>query len=396
MLVGWLLFGAAGRDDAHITYWPAYTLAHMGEILSYSGEALEQSSSLLQVVVLAVVHLVTGIDIVTLGRLLSIEFGVACLPFVYVLASQLHSKAGPIATLGTALTGPFVYWAFGGLESTLAAFCMLWVLLLLDRTLRAATVAWTRWGHLGLAMLATMAVRPEMPIVLLCVLAGIGGIALWPGFLQNVRPSRILSAALLLLGGAGLLFGGRYLYTGHFFPISVSSKAGGLSVDQIQQGIWYFQWQIWYPPSSRFGFTPLGYLAAGGVLSALGLVIHDVRTGKKRVLSALLLAYAVAYVSFIMLAGGDWMEGGRFLVPIMPVCMIFLGWGASRVGDVLAERGVGGVKLIRYALITVVLIACVLSTLKIAHYYNNGIPAWSREDFRAAYFSEEGHEKKYW
>ena len=47
LLFGFLFFPAAGVDDAHITYWPAYTLAHSFEIVNYNGDAIEQSSSLL-------------------------------------------------------------------------------------------------------------------------------------------------------------------------------------------------------------------------------------------------------------------------------------------------------------------------------------------------------------
>ncbi len=44
--VGLVIYTSTGRDDAHITLWPAYTLAERGEILNYSGERLEQSSTL--------------------------------------------------------------------------------------------------------------------------------------------------------------------------------------------------------------------------------------------------------------------------------------------------------------------------------------------------------------
>ena len=69
--VGLRYFVSTGRDDSHITYWPAYTLAHFGDILNYNGERVEQSSSLLHVLVLATFHKLTGVDVVTLdGQLL--------------------------------------------------------------------------------------------------------------------------------------------------------------------------------------------------------------------------------------------------------------------------------------------------------------------------------------
>ena len=56
VLAGLLLFPSAGQDDTHITCWPAYTLSHFGQILNYNGQRVEQSSSLLQVLLLAVLH----------------------------------------------------------------------------------------------------------------------------------------------------------------------------------------------------------------------------------------------------------------------------------------------------------------------------------------------------
>jgi hypothetical protein len=49
---GFLLISSGGRDDAHITLGQL-TLARTGRILNYNGGHLEQSSSLLHVLVLA-------------------------------------------------------------------------------------------------------------------------------------------------------------------------------------------------------------------------------------------------------------------------------------------------------------------------------------------------------
>ena len=36
----------------------------------------------------------------------------------------------------------------------------------------------------------------------------------------------------------------------------------------------------------------------------------------------LLTLYAVAYIAFIYLVGGDWMEGSRFIVPVIPALAV--------------------------------------------------------------------------
>ena len=123
VLAGLVLFGSGGRDDAHITYWPAYTLANFGQILNYNGDRIEQSSSLLQVALLAAFARITGLEIVTLGHLSSIVFGVASVAFTFTLVTKAANRtAGFAAAILTAMSPYFVYWSFGGLESTLVSF----------------------------------------------------------------------------------------------------------------------------------------------------------------------------------------------------------------------------------------------------------------------------------
>src|SRR6185437_14310633 len=49
-------FPASGNDDTHITYWAAHALAEYGRIVNYNGAAIEQSSSLGLVLLLALVE----------------------------------------------------------------------------------------------------------------------------------------------------------------------------------------------------------------------------------------------------------------------------------------------------------------------------------------------------
>src|SRR5258708_5379819 len=88
VLVGILLFRSTGQDDAYITYWPAHTLAHYGRIINYSGEAVEQSSSLLWVLLLGACAFVTRAPVTLLGPLLSIAGGALAV----VMASRLATR----------------------------------------------------------------------------------------------------------------------------------------------------------------------------------------------------------------------------------------------------------------------------------------------------------------
>ena len=46
LAVGFAVFPASGVDDAHITFWPAYTLAEHGSITNYNGERIRTSQNL--------------------------------------------------------------------------------------------------------------------------------------------------------------------------------------------------------------------------------------------------------------------------------------------------------------------------------------------------------------
>ena len=72
-----LLFPSAGRDDTYITLWPAHTLAEHGEILNYNGERVEQSSTLLMVLLLA--PFATWVsDLSTTAKLISLVAAIGC------------------------------------------------------------------------------------------------------------------------------------------------------------------------------------------------------------------------------------------------------------------------------------------------------------------------------
>jgi hypothetical protein len=93
LLGGIVSFSSSGRDDAYITYWPAHTLSDQGEVLNYNGERIEQSSSLLFVFLLALLRKMSGLDVETLGSLLSVVFAVSSVFATGRLASLIKPQA---------------------------------------------------------------------------------------------------------------------------------------------------------------------------------------------------------------------------------------------------------------------------------------------------------------
>ena len=116
------LYPSAGRDDAYITYWAAHALADFGEIVNYNGDRIEQSSSLLHVLLLATATKLTTVDVPTLGPILSMLAAVATLIYTRRLATLFVGGLLPIlASTLVATSTYFSYWATGGMETSLAA-----------------------------------------------------------------------------------------------------------------------------------------------------------------------------------------------------------------------------------------------------------------------------------
>ncbi len=325
LTVGFLFFPAVGHDDSHITYWPAYTLANHGDVLNYNGDRVEQSSSLLQVLLLAVMGLVTGLDMAFLGPLSGILAGVAALFLLYPLAERMKPGSGTISLLLTVTSAYFIYWTFGGLETSLVVFTITAVLASFGGYLAREE---SKFFHLLLpafcAFLYLLA-RPESPFVLICLLVGallaVSVKMLLPGHLDRETRRRLLSrlALLLVLSTilAGVIMGLRYLHFGSPFPQPVTAKASGALFEKVPEGLAYIKAHLLKDP-----FLVIFTLS---LLTGFGFGVY--KLFRDKVLDAfrlLALVFLAVYWCFIITAGGDWMEGGRFFAHTLPVAAIFI------------------------------------------------------------------------
>ena len=160
LLAGFLLFGPSGRDDVYMTLWPALQFSEHGHIVNYNGEALEQSSSLLHVVVLGSLHSVLGGNIVDLNFVFVLILGLASGWLSLILGKKLGL---PLLPLALALSGNacFTYWSMGGLDAVIAAFC--WLLFALAYL---QTENKRKWPAIGFAFVLLLLIRPENGFVL--------------------------------------------------------------------------------------------------------------------------------------------------------------------------------------------------------------------------------------
>jgi hypothetical protein len=324
VLTGLLLFPSAGQDDTHITCWPAYTLSHYGQILNYNGQRVEQSSSLLQVLLLAALHVATGMNVVTLAKLASIAAGVASVVTLSTLVARVTTRAAglwaaSIATLST----PVVYWSFSGMETSLVSLAGLCLVLTaadyLSQHPRASAM------KVAAALAAFAAVRPEAPLLMAATAGAAFAVGAAASALRITSPeewrcirSRGVTLAILAAAVCAVLFAFRRFYFGDFWPQPVAAKFSGVSWRNLIIGLHYVKGHAWNPsPATALVSTAL----AVSLVATLAGQLRARTLNPYVLLSAL---FACGSLAFVVTSGGDWMPGGRFLAHFLPVAIAFV------------------------------------------------------------------------
>lgn len=339
------LFPSAGRDDAYITYWAANTLREFGEIANLNGVRLEQSTSLLHVLVLGAVSLASGASAPAVGTPLSVVFGVLTVVYTYQFACMFVGRWYAMgAGMIVATAAPFAYWTTGGLEGTMTALAATALLFhttrYLERTGSGRPPA-SVWISVGAFLLA----RPEAALALGAVVLGmfvilrLRGISVSDERLENyaVMIRKVLWVGLAVVVLTAAIMAVKAAYFGGLLPQPVSAKLGGGALfSRAGDGALYIVTALLPPPISLLPFFSI----AGAVYTARKVVRDEPEFA-----GALLLGlYAAAYLCFIFAVGGDWMEGSRFIVPVIPALALLAILVIPRIGSGdLRVYAVGGI-----------------------------------------------------
>lgn len=225
-----------------------------------------------------------GLDPVLTAKLLGLLASLASVLLVLrelgrgALAARRSSLFGALIT--TSL--PFVVWASAGLETGLAALCVVSLALCVRR--RAGVGA-------GCAVALLAGLRPELVPLALALVA--------PLFFRAPRAAR-QATALAVAGVLGLLLFRLGMF-GHLLPLSAHAKPA-----QLAHGAAYVANAV---------ASPRGLLAAATLLIAWRSAVRS------RPLCVALLVHALA----LLLAGGDWMAGRRLFAPALPL----FAWAAA-------------------------------------------------------------------
>src|SRR5579871_392892 len=320
VLVGFFLFRSTGQDDGYISYWPAHTLAHYGHIVNYSGEAVEQSSSLLWVLILGICALVTRAPVPLLGPLLSIAGGALAVVLASRLATRMNRRISPYAVLFTASAAYLMYWSFSGMETSFVGVCTVWLALAYSDYLSGMRA---RIFEVLAATLCCALVRPEMSAVLGVLVVGIAA-ALWIRRQRGLQEAEEFKGVagrigILLLVALGCILGIAAFRLAYFHSlVPEPALVKGVKQFHLMEGLTYlYQWM--FQPNISCFMLPVACLTLVGIGWTLKEALTDRAMNLARLVCALLL---LVYGGFILSVGGDWMLAGRFLVHILPVAIV--------------------------------------------------------------------------
>lgn len=352
LTLGGFFLGFSGSvDDAHITFWAAQALATEGSIVNYNFERVEQSSALLQVLVLALLHSISKIPVVALGHITTALAAMTTLFYTGKLAQRISPASHFPASLLLATSPFFVYWAFSGMESPLLALLLALLLLRTDSFLREQQSL----AMIALLSLAAQMARPEMPIVL-CIFALL---LLTTRAALNCAAWRWQSLGIffsLQVACAALLAGWRYWYFGDFFPQPVSAKVSEAFWIALRHGLQYTQQML----------LEL-HLLLFTALTVVGVVLVMVRW--REPLSVMLVLLLLAYSAFVIASGGDWMAAGRFWVPVMPIMAVLVALALHKCCTSASLRN---------ALLCLIVVGNVLYLWRGTAIDFNGVPLWKK------------------
>ena len=363
-------------DDAFISFRYAKNWA-MGYGLRYNlgpQQPEEGYSNLLWVAVCAFVEYLE-LDVTFWAPMLGFACGSLLLYLVFRTLRRDFSMGLSVAfpiTLGLGLFPPYALWSTGGLETmafALSTFATAYFLVL-----RPAGIAPYRGALAGvaIALLRTEGIAWALLIALLGIVTRrMKGEAVW-------RPVAIYVA---IVGTAfSVYFAWRYSYYQLLFPNPVYAKVG-FSPEVALRGFRYV---------ATFALTfvtPLLLLPAASYVAW--------REAPKPVALAL-GTLSLAFPTYAVVVGGDWMAMGRFLVPGFAFGALLMGWLAARLWEHLSSIETATVPRLVKLFVFVVLVGSTISVGLLPAWNAHLIPESAHRVFHFRYTSAFSTEYEFW
>jgi hypothetical protein len=375
--IGWIvvclcvtavLHGYGGEDDKYITYFAARSLAEHGQILNYNGAHLEQSSSLGLVMVLAVLYKILPLSMPTVGYLTSMGLFAVTL----ALAAAILKRAGVsryalvVPAIGSVMN--YAYWATSGMENTLVTATELWMVYAFVGVIERCNTRRFWWALA--ATVAFVTTRPESPVISGCLLIGLAVATL---LACRCSASRSLSlrglghVAVVIIIAVCVTLGFRLAYFHAWVPNPAKLKAAGFNAKDGASYLWE-------------AFAANGpHLFALYLVSMATLLVRLIRRGVATATVVMLACVSGGHLAFVVLSGGDWMGGFRFLSFAVPSL-------------VLASFLVGSRWLVNPSAVAVLSVANLICGLQEMHTGTEArLPLWNARALRTLVQKKIGH-----
>ncbi|MCP5361750.1 MAG: hypothetical protein H6908_03815 [Hyphomicrobiales bacterium] len=307
------------HDDAYISLRYVRNFLNGDGLVWNVGERVEGYTNFLFIMLTAVLGAL-GIDLLLAARIVSAlaYLGMFVLLVWYVLKQRdtsrnVRSDYGVILPLFLFVTSAgFIGWIFAGLETDL--YCLFvgagFIFTLLAMRHNGQAVSWLVVASFAYA-LATLT-RPDGGVFFLISFIFVAI------FYLLRQPSRFFVCCFAL----GLPYTiivllhifWRHAYYGEWLPNTFYAKSYGIPLEiKLKDGISYaFEGVFLYAP----------FLILFGVLAAVSLLRRSVN----RLSSLYYLWVSVCYIVYIILSGGDYMHYYRFLIPVIFLSLLSIGW----------------------------------------------------------------------
>jgi len=294
------------QDDAYISYRYVANFLNGDGLVFNIGEQIEGFTNFAWVIYLIALGGI-GADYVFLSRATGFLFGGGLIVMTFLLARLVLAERDKwfavLASLLVGLNMSIAYWSPAGLETAAFAFCtMLCLYFYLRRSwLLVAVMAITVW------------LRPEGALVT--------GLLIAVEWLSERKIPRftIRCAAIALLTSLPYV-GFKLLYYGDILPNSFHAKTG-FDLDKLKSGLEY-AWLYF----KQFGWLGIPYIVA---------FVYYKRLSKR---ARAVLLFAVLYIGYIVLVGGDFLKVLRFFIPIFGMAAVILVLAARLLLQNLVER----------------------------------------------------------
>ena len=340
-------------DDPYITFrYAAHLLAGDGPVFNL-GERVEGYTSPLHLLLSALLlRLAPGVDILFKAKCASLLFAFVMLAQTRMLArrSGLRGWKTVLAQTLVALNINFALAGVNALETTLYGTLLLAAVLVFERECRSGQGVIS-----GLLLFLSMLARPEAALVMAALL-----IARFLWMRRRQLPVPFVLGWLGMFAFPAAVFEiARWGYYGQLLPNTYFAKAQPL-MTSLSSGIDYPLRALSPTPTvihtffqqcsllNRHNLLAFHSLVQKNLRSDLfnlflpllfwGLAILGLWRMKHRLLGWISLAVLAAVLVFVLKAGGDWMYGWRFMVPVLPFLAVCQCHGIRAVSRRLVRR----------------------------------------------------------